>query len=73
MNSTTVEPSFYENILQLNEGVIKKKLNEFVRQSVEDTLNALLDEEADQLTNARCYDRTVIRKDTLAGHYKRKL
>ncbi len=62
-----------EKIIQLNEGVIKDELNELVRQSVEDTLNALLDEEADRLTNARRYERTAARKDTRAGHYKRKL
>ena len=44
-----------------------------VRKSVEDTLNALLDEEADRLTNAARYERTDARKDTRAGHYKRKL
>ena len=62
-----------EKIIQLNEGVIKDELNELVRKSVEDTLNALLDEEADRLTNARRYERTAARKDTRAGHYKRKL
>ncbi len=62
-----------EKIIQLNEGVIKEELNELVRKSVEDTLNALLDEEADRLTNARRYERTAARKDTRAGHYKRKL
>ena len=62
-----------EKIIQLNEGVIKEELNELVRKSVEDTLNALLEEEADRLTNARRYERTAARKDTRAGHYKRKL
>ncbi len=50
-----------EKIIQLNEGVIKDELTELVRQSVEDTLNALLDEEADRLTNARRYERTAAR------------
>ena len=39
-----------ERIIQLNEKMIKDELGEMVSQSVEDTLNALLDEEADQLT-----------------------
>lgn len=47
-----------EKIIQLNEGAIKQELGDLVRQSVEDTLNALLDEEADRLTNARRYERT---------------
>jgi hypothetical protein len=40
---------------------------------VEDTLNALLDEEADRLSNARRYERTGTRKDTRAGFYNRNL
>ena len=38
------------NIIQLNEEEIKSNLSEMVRKSVEETLNALLDEEADQIT-----------------------
>jgi len=44
-----------EKIITLNEGAIKQELGDLVRQSVEDTLNALLDEEADRLTNASRY------------------
>jgi len=62
-----------EKIIQLNEGAIKQELGEMVRQSVEDTLNAMLDEEADRLTNATRYERSEDRLDTRAGHYKRKL
>ena len=60
-------------IIQLDEGAIKQELSNLVRQSVEDTLNALLDEEADRLTNASRYERTEGRLDTRAGSYKRKL
>lgn len=42
----------------------KGELGNLVRQSVEDTLNALLDAEADRLTNASRYERTEGRKDT---------
>lgn len=62
-----------EKIITLNEGAIKQELGDLVRQSVEDTLNALLDEEADRLTNASRYERTEERLDTRAGSYKRKL
>lgn len=62
-----------EKIIQLNEGAIKQELGDLVRQSVEDTLNALLDEEADRLTNARRYERTGTRQDTRAGYYNRNL
>ena len=60
-------------IVQLNEQVIRTELKELVRQSVQEVLNSLLDAEADQLTNARKYERTEGRKDTRAGHYTRKL
>lgn len=62
-----------DKIVQLNEKVIKTELKELVRQSVEEVLNGLLDEEADRLTNARKYERTEGRRDTRAGHYTRKL
>ena len=62
-----------DKIISLNEGAIKQELGEMVRQSVEDTLNALLDEEADRLTNATRYERKEERLDTRAGSYKRKL
>ena len=62
-----------EKIIQLNEAVIKQELGELVRESVEKTLNELLDQEADRLTNARRYERNEERVDTRAGSYSRKL
>jgi transposase-like protein len=62
-----------DTIITFNEGAIKQELGEMVRQSVEDTLNTLLDEEADRLTNATRYERKETRLDTRAGSYKRKL
>ncbi len=62
-----------DKIIQLNEGVIKQELGELVRGSVEKTLNELLDQEADRLTNAKRYERSKERVDTRAGHYDRKL
>jgi hypothetical protein len=44
-----------------------------VRATVEETLNALLDAEADHLCGARKYERTEGRKDTRAGSYDRQL
>ncbi|MBN1131385.1 MAG: IS256 family transposase [Chitinispirillaceae bacterium] len=44
-----------------------------VRGSVEETLNGLLDQEADRLCNASRYEHTDARKDTRAGHYVRQL
>ena len=39
----------------------------------EETLNALLDAEADRLCNAQRYERSAARRDTRAGHYERGL
>jgi transposase-like protein len=44
-----------------------------VRQSVEETLNGLLEAEADELCGAKRYERSIERLDTRAGHYERKL
>lgn len=58
-------------IIQINEAQIKDHLGEIVRGTVQETLNALLDEEAARLCNARKYERTRGRRDTRAGHYTR--
>jgi transposase-like protein len=44
-----------------------------VRSSVEETLNALLQAEADQICGASRYERSPERIDTRAGSYARKL
>ena len=44
-----------------------------VRGTVEETLNAMLEKEAQQLVCAERYERTEGRKDTRAGHYHRNL
>lgn len=62
-----------DNIIHLNENLLKNQLSELVRGTVKETLNNLLDQEADRLTNASRYERTEARKDTRAGYYKRKL
>ena len=60
-------------VIQIDETQIRDHLGELVRGTVEETLNKLLDAEADQLCNAARYERTEARKDTRAGHYKRGL
>ena len=59
------------NIIQLNEDLIKNNLKDLVRDSVEETLNALLDHEADELVRAGKYERTGDRKGYHSGHYER--
>ena len=61
----------YGNIIQLNEDLIKNNLKDLVRDSVEETLNALLDHEADELVRAGKYERTGDRKGYHSGHYER--
>jgi ribosomal protein L16/L10AE len=47
-----------EKIVQLNEEVIKGQIKELVRGNVEETLNELLEKEAEQLTQAaRIFNR----------------
>ena len=62
-----------DKIIQLNEDLIKHDLKELVRSSVEETLNALLDKEADELVNAEKYERSSERQGYRSGHYKRNL
>ena len=42
-----------EKIIHLNEAAIKSELKELVRSSVEETLNELLDQEAQALTKKK--------------------
>ena len=62
-----------EKIIQLNEEAVKVELKELVRKSVEETLNELLDKEAEELTGAGKYERTESRQGYRSGHYSRKL
>jgi transposase-like protein len=60
-------------IIRIDEGAVQSHIDTLVRGSIEETLNQLLDAEADRLIQARRYERTEGRKDTRAGHYRRKL
>lgn len=62
-----------EKIVQFNEEVIKGQLKDLVRDSVEETLNGLLDAEAQQLTQAAKYERSTARQGYRSGHYSRNL
>ena len=62
-----------EKIIHLNEGAIKNELKDLVRNSVEETLNGLLEQEAQVLTNAAKYERTEERQGYRSGHYERNL
>ena len=60
-------------VVQIDEGRIAAHLDEVVRSTVEETLNALLDAEADRLCGAQRYERNEERQDTRAGSYQRQL
>src|ERR1700758_3973807 len=66
-------PSPLGNVITIDDERIKNHLDRVVRGTVEETLNALLDAEADRLCNAQRYERSAARRDTRAGHYERGL
>ena len=62
-----------EKIVQLNEEVIKCQIKELVRGSVEETLNELLEQEAEKLTQAARYEQNEARQGYRSGRYDRNL
>jgi transposase-like protein len=61
------------NVIRIDDDRIRDHLGKIVRGSVEETLNALLEAEADRLCNARRYERRGARRDLRSGSYERKL
>lgn len=59
--------------LKLDVGKGREHLDEVVRGTVKQTLNSLLDAEADAVCRAGRYKRSPDQKDTRAGSYLRKL
>ena len=59
------------NVIKINEAQIQDHLGQMVRSTVEETLNAMLDAEADQLCGAKKYERSGKRTNGRAGHYGR--
>ncbi len=66
-------PSPLNNVITIDEERIKSHHDRVVRGTVEETLNALLDAEADWLCNAQRYERSEARRDTRSGYYERGL
>lgn len=62
-----------EPIVTLNEEGLGSDLRELARKTVEDTLNGLLEAEADDLAGAERYERSVEREAYRAGQYDRSL
>ena len=66
-------PKRLYSLMRLNEEVIKGQIKELVRGSVEETLNELLEAEAQKLTQAARYERNEQRQGYRSGHYSRNL
>lgn len=65
--------SALDRAIRVDADQVRRHVDEVVRGTVEQTLNALLDAEADALCGARRYERSPDRADTRAGSYGRKL
>ena len=61
------------NIVSVDEESLRGDIRNLVRKTVEDTINALLDEEASELVGAGRYEKAAGREAYRSGHYKRKL
>jgi transposase-like protein len=73
IKESTREPKTLNKVIKINEAKIQSHLDTMVRNTVEQTLNDLLDAEADQLCNAKRYEHCEARTDHRAGYYKRGL
>ena len=61
------------NIVSVDEESLRNDIKNLVRKTVEETLNALLDEETSELVGAGRYERTAGREAYRSGHYTRRL
>jgi len=60
-------------VISVNEVELRTQISTLVKGSVEETLNALLDAEAERFCNAGRYERSEHRQDSRAGYYEREL
>jgi transposase-like protein len=67
------EEASFQDVIRIDEERVRGHVDQVVRATVEETLNRLLDAEADELCGAQRYERSPERLDTRAGHYGRKL
>lgn len=75
MTNVADEPKAHvvPDVIRIDQEQVRSHVDEVVRSTVEETLNGLLEQEADQLCGASRYERSAERVDTRAGHYSRKL
>ena len=62
-----------EKIVQLNEELVRGQIKELARSSAEETLNELLEKEAESLTQAARCERSEARQGCRSGRYDRCL
>ncbi len=60
-------------LIEIDQNQLRQHVDGVVRDAVEETLNALLDAEADALCGAKKYERSPDRTDYRAGTYTRQL
>ena len=60
-------------VVSIDDSRVRSHLDNLVRNSVEETLNEMLDAEADAMCNAQRYELSPERTDNRAGHYERQL
>lgn len=65
--------SAFSGAIKVDEAEVGRHLSEMVRETVEQTLNKLLDAEADAVCRATRYERSAERVDTRSGYYERGL
>ena len=73
MNDEKKNETTETKIISIDEGKVRAHLDGVVREALEETLNKLLDAEADVLCGAGRYERSAERVDTRAGSYERGL
>lgn len=71
MEKDTTKPM--SKVIRIDESEIRGHLDEMVRGTVEETLNSMLDAEADEMCKAQRYEHSPDRIDTRAGSYTRKM
>ncbi len=61
------------DVVRIDEAQIRGHLDTIVKSTIEDTLNGMLDAEADNLWGAGKYERSPERVNTCLGSYNRRL
>jgi transposase-like protein len=73
-SSTSVpEREDLSQIIKIDEAKVSSHLGDLVRRTVEETLNGMLDAEAQEMCQAGRYERSEARQNSRAGFYQRKL